>query len=191
MFTDEGSLQRGAVTMNRRLDSLLLGSAVIFGGLVNRRVGAVDKRIEELSDEVVDIREETAARPDDPPPIPGMPLPTGYGLQVRGPVGESILVPVCLPPGFELDSMMLCPEFLPRRGPDEAERPVAPARIVEVDIEPTGDPATERMGGTVQYVFGGVGQGFTGRIAQRDEPTGSVPTASITPMRPGVESHQL
>jgi len=34
-----------------------------------------------------------------------MPLPTGYGLQVRGPQGESIVLPVCLPPGFELDSI--------------------------------------------------------------------------------------
>ena len=54
-----------------------------------------------------------------------MPLPTGYGLQVRGPQGESIVLPVCLPPGFELDSMMLCPEFLPRV---EASAPVATPR---------------------------------------------------------------
>jgi hypothetical protein len=107
-----------------------------------------------------------------------MPLPTGYGLQVRGPAGEEILVPVCLPAGFELDSLMLCPEFLPK----PAARAEQPARIVEKSTPPRPAPDTRpeaaprvaadaartsvpqpaprraeptpRMGGTMHYVFG-------------------------------------
>jgi hypothetical protein len=89
----------------RRIESVLLGGALALGGAINRRVGEVDRRVDELSDEVAEAR----ATPAPAPSIPGMPLPTGYGLQVRGPQGESIVLPICLPPGFELDSMMLSP----------------------------------------------------------------------------------
>jgi hypothetical protein len=102
----------------RRIDSVLLGGAVALGGAIQRYVDEADRRVEEASAEV----EEARTPPPPAPSIPGMPLPTGYGLQVRGPQGESIVLPVCLPPGFELDSMMLSPEFLPRV---EASAPVA------------------------------------------------------------------
>jgi hypothetical protein len=99
----------------RRIDSVVLGGALALTGVMQRRA-------EELERRELDRRAREAAPPPPPPTppaapsvsIPGMPLPTGYGLQVRGPQGESIVLPVCLPPGFELDSMMLCPEFLPR-----------------------------------------------------------------------------
>jgi hypothetical protein len=109
----------------RRIDSVLLGGAVALSGVMQRRVEDLERR-------EIDRRARAAAPPPLPPApqappaasIPGMPLPTGYGLQVRGPHGESIVLPVCLPPGFELDSMMLCPEFLPR----VEARDAAPAR---------------------------------------------------------------
>ena len=73
-----------------------------------------------------------------------MPLPTGYGLQVRGPDDESIVLPVCLPPGFELASMVLCPEFLPRDEPQPAaprRRGPAPHRAGAAPARPRGAPA--------------------------------------------------
>jgi hypothetical protein len=99
----------------RRIDSVVLGGALALTGVMQRRVEDLERR-------EVDRRARATEPPPVPPTppappsasIPGMPLPTGYGLQVRGPQGESIVLPVCLPPGFELDSMMLCPEFLPR-----------------------------------------------------------------------------
>ncbi|MDX6579019.1 MAG: hypothetical protein QOJ47_568, partial [Gaiellales bacterium] len=98
------------------MDSVLLGGALALTGEMQRRVAEIDRRVAERR--VRERREELANAPTPPPAaspsIPGMPLPTGYGLQVRGPMGESIVLPVCLPPGFELDSMMLSPEFLPR-----------------------------------------------------------------------------
>lgn len=109
----------------RRIDSVVLGGALALTGVMQRRVEDLERR---------EVDRRRAAEPTPPPPtppapsappsagIPGMPLPTGYGLQVRGPQGESIVLPVCLPPGFELDSMMLSPEFLPRV---EAAAPVA------------------------------------------------------------------
>ena len=100
----------------RRIDSFVLGGALALGGAIQRRVGEVDRRVDELERRDGGGR-ATPAAPAPSPSIPGMPLPTGYGLQVRGPQGESIVLPVCLPPGFELDSMMLSPRVpAPRRG---------------------------------------------------------------------------
>src|ERR1700690_1276526 len=117
--------------MKRRFDSVLLGGALALSGIVHRRVGDVDRRVDELTDELAEARNA----PPPPPKIPGMPLPTGYGLQVRGPASEEILLPICLPPGFELDSMMLVPEFLPRvegsaptRAPGPTPHPAVPGQ---------------------------------------------------------------
>ena len=87
-----------------------LGGALALSGIVHRRVGDVDRRVDELTEELA----ETKNAPPPSPKIPGMPLPAGYGLQVRGPASEEILLPICLPPGFGPESMMLVPEFLPR-----------------------------------------------------------------------------
>ena len=94
--------------MTKGIDRVLLGGAFVFGGLLHRRVGQVDERVETMVKSVG----EQASRP----PVPGMPLPTGYGLQVKGPLGEDIQIPVCLPPGFELGSLVLRPSFLPEEG---------------------------------------------------------------------------
>jgi hypothetical protein len=112
-----------------------------------------------------------------------MPLPTGYGLQVRGPDDESIVLPVCLPPGFELASMVLSPEFLPR----EAPRAPAAAPAAAFVPAPAPAPVTERLTGTRQYVFGNdpafsADETFGGAVAA-EEPR---------PARPrGIETHRL
>jgi hypothetical protein len=145
--------------MKNRFESILLGGAMLFGGLAHKRAGDVDARVSELAEEVESVRAEQA---ETPPLVPGMPLPTGYGLQVRGPHEEAIVVPVCLPPGFELDSMMLVPEFLPKPARDREEAP-APAQIVEeLPAKPkkpkpaapaAAEPEAEKIGGTMQYVY--------------------------------------
>ena len=119
--------------MKRRLDSLIIGGAMLFGGMAHRRAQDVSKQVDELGEAIEAVEDqlrEAEARPARPP-VPGMPLPTGYGLQVRGPDDESIVLPVCLPPGFELASMVLCPEFLPRDQPPPAAAPAPPARAPE------------------------------------------------------------
>ena len=95
---------------------------MLFGGIAHRRADHVAKHVDELEEAIEAVEDqlrEVGTRAERPA-IPGMPLPTGYGLQVRGPDNESIVLPVCLPPGFELDSMVLCPEFLPRDEPQPA-----------------------------------------------------------------------
>jgi hypothetical protein len=166
--------------MKRRLDSIIIGGAMLFGGMAHRRAGHVARQVDDLGEAVEAVEEtlrETAARPPERPAIPGMPLPTGYGLQVRGPDDESIILPVCLPPGFELASMVLCPEFLPAPQQAPARAPVpapaaaarpqpallpdpapaprpAPAPAAARTAAPPAVPVRERLSGTLQYVFG-------------------------------------
>jgi hypothetical protein len=84
-----------------------------------------------------------------------MPLPTGYGLQVKGPIGEDILLPVCLPPGFELGSLVLKPAFLP----EEAAAASAPTAVVHplyrspVAVVPDPRPTAERLDAAIQRVY--------------------------------------
>jgi hypothetical protein len=174
--------------MKRRLDSIILGGAMLFGGMAHRRAEHVARQVDELGEaiEAVEDHLRDAAPPSQRPPIPGMPLPTGYGLQVRGPDDESIVLPVCLPPGFELASMVLCPEFLPRDQPRPAARPAAPpAAKPRQPVAPA--VARERLSGTLQYVFGNepgfsMDETFGGAVAA-DEPR---------PSRVGgVETHHL
>jgi hypothetical protein len=194
--------------MKRRLDSLIVGGAMLFGGMAHRRAGHVAKQVDDLGEAVQAVEEtlrETAARPAERPAIPGMPLPTGYGLQVRGPDDESIVLPVCLPPGFELASMVLCPEFLPREetpaAPPSIAEPVpvaaaepqpapAPAPAPARAPAPTMAPMRERLSGTLQYVFGddpgfSMDETFGGAVdaADSEEPRSSPPS--------GVETHHL
>ncbi|HEY3613202.1 MAG TPA: hypothetical protein VGK92_05825 [Gaiellales bacterium] len=166
--------------MKRRLDSIIIGGAMLFGGMAHRRAGHVARQVDDLGEAVEAVEEtlrETAARPAERAAIPGMPLPTGYGLQVRGPDDESIILPVCLPPGFELASMVLCPEFLPAPQQAPARAPVpapaaaarpqpallpdpapaprpAPAPAAARTAAPPAVPVRERLSGTLQYVFG-------------------------------------
>jgi hypothetical protein len=182
--------------MKRRLDSIILGGAMLFGGMAHRRAGHVAQQVEELG-EAVEAVEETlretavAERPAERPPVPGMPLPTGYGLQVRGPDNEDIIIPVCLPPGFELGSMVLCPEFLPRDEPQAAPAPPPPPVAEPVRVAASAPaarpPVRERLSGTRQYVFGNE-PGYS-----VDESFGGAVDAD--PPRPartsGVETHHL
>jgi outer membrane murein-binding lipoprotein Lpp len=173
--------------MKRRLDSIIIGGAMLFGGIAHRRADHVAKQVDELGEAIEAVEDqlrETAARPERPA-IPGMPLPTGYGLQVRGPDNENIILPVCLPPGFELDSMVLCPEFLPRDQPQPAVVAPAPAPS---PVPPATAAPRERLSGTLQYVFGSGDPGFS-----MDETFGGAVEADAPPARraSGVETHHL
>jgi hypothetical protein len=191
--------------MKRRLDSIIIGGAMLFGSMAHRRAADVAKQVGDLG-EAMDAVEETlrerAARPAERPPVPGMPLPTGYGLQVRGPDDESIILPVCLPPGFELASMVLCPEFLPREeAPATRPRVAAPVPVAArpqpapapaaATAKATAPPAPmrERLSGTLQYVFGNdpgfsMDETFGGAVAAADpEERRARPS--------GVETHHL
>ena len=127
---------------------------MLFGGMAHRRADHVAKQVDELGEaiEAVEDQLREAPRPAPPsaPPIPGMPLPTGYGLQVRGPDDENIVLPVCLPPGFELASMVLCPEFLPRDAAAArvvGDRPRPPSRSRRrLAAAPVAEPVGRRRG---------------------------------------------
>jgi hypothetical protein len=188
--------------MKRRLDSIIIGGAMLFGSIAHNRAGSVAKQVDELEDAIEAVEDqlrEVGSRPERPA-IPGMPLPTGYGLQVRGPDNENIVLPVCLPPGFELESMVLCPEFLPRDQPQQepvttaltAAAPAAPERPVVLEPEARVVPAPERFSGTLQYVFG------TGDpVFSMDETFGGAVEADVEadaqPVRhaSGIETHHL
>jgi hypothetical protein len=174
------------------MDSVLLGGALALTGEMQRRVAEIDRRVAERR--VRERREELANAPTPPPAaspsIPGMPLPTGYGLQVRGPMGESIVLPVCLPPGFELDSMMLCPEFLPRvevAAPAAAAPPLAaaaapapPTRPAALPVPPArparpeAPPTAGRLDGVLQLVFG-ADQRFSSSLEHSEDNASSEP----------------
>ena len=118
-------------------------------------------------------------------PLASMPLPTGYGLQVVGPEGEELLVPVCLPAGFELDSLVLRPAFLPVEdgGTPAAVAPsttVAAAPVVSRPAESV--PPRERLGQAMQLVYGA----DTPYRAQIDGagPTGAAPSVDLGGLRP-------
>jgi hypothetical protein len=195
----------------RRIDSVLLGGALALGGAIHRRVGEVDRRVDELSDEVAEAR-ATPPAPAPAPSIPGMPLPTGYGLQVRGPQGESIVLPVCLPPGFELDSMMLSPEFLPRveasaaaasrarvqipeaapsfagtpPRPAAPAHPAAPARPAAAPARtarPEAQPSAGRLDGVLQLVFG-ADQRFSSSLEHSEDTLSSEPARGSSAIVP-------
>jgi len=135
--------------MGNAIDRLLLGGAFVFGGLIHRKVGQVDDRVGLVEDVVEDLALS--------PQVPGMPLPTGYGLQVKGPASEDILIPVCLPPGFELGSLVLKPSFLP-----DEEQAAAAAAAPSVDVSapapsaapaPPADRPTDRLGEAIQLIY--------------------------------------
>ena len=173
---------------------------MLFGGMAHRRADTVSRQVDELGEAIEAVEDHLqaaeAAR-SERATMPGMPLPTGYGLQLRGPDEESIVLPVCLPPGFELASMVLCPEFLQRdqqepavvaeTKPAELAAPAAPPE--PAPPAPVAVPAAvrERLSGTLQYVFGST-PGFS-----MDETFGGAVEAD--PPRPararGVETHHL
>jgi hypothetical protein len=158
--------------MGHSIDRLLLGGAFVFGGLIHRKVGKVDDRVG-LVEEVV---EDLALSPQ----VPGMPLPTGYGLQVKGPDAEDILIPVCLPPGFELGSLVLKPSFLPdEEHASQAHEPAAQPVPAPVMQPAPAAPAAQgdRLGEAIQLVYSEEsgfrtgGEGLVARppaVAERD-----------------------
>ncbi len=177
---------------------------MLFGGIAHRRADHVAKHVDELEEaiEAVEDQLREVGKGVERPVIPGMPLPTGYGLQVRGPDNESIVLPVCLPPGFELDSMVLCPEFLPRDQPQPvsaeavpaaalAPEPVAAAPVAAEPVSPA--PALrERLSGTLQYVFGTGDPVFSmdetfGGVVEADVET----DAQLVRRAIGIETHHL
>ena len=135
--------------MGNAIDRLLLGGAFVFGGLIHRKVGHVDDRVGLVEDVVEDLALS--------PQVPGMPLPTGYGLQVKGPASEDILIPVCLPPGFELGSLVLKPSFLPDE--EQAAAAASAPTIADVAVAPTPSAAppverpTDRLGEAIQLIY--------------------------------------
>jgi hypothetical protein len=182
--------------MKGTFESLMVGASLLASGLAHRRAGEVGRQVELLAETV---------RAPNPVPAPaasaarsGMPLPTGYGLQVRGPAGEALVVPVCLPPGFELDSMMLCPEFLAR----ESHGAAAPAAAPVPAPAPAVEPQPERIAGTMQYVFG-AGPAYQTQVEHHETPAPvaapqperiAVPERERVPApfaRAGIETHQL
>lgn len=147
--------------MSSAIDRILLGGAVVVSGLVQRKVADVDRRVVAV-EQSVDRVEVAMDRALEAAP-PGMPLPTGYGLQVQGPVGEELLIPVCLPPGFELASLVLVPSFLPEDARRAESHSALAADEAAFESAPPVAPAPvapeQRMGGAslnggVQVVFG-------------------------------------
>ena len=136
--------------MGNAIDRLLLGGAFVFGGLIHRKVGHVDDRVGLVEDVVEDLALS--------PQVPGMPLPTGYGLQVKGPASEDILIPVCLPPGFELGSLVLKPSFLPDEE-QAATAAAAPTTNVSAPApaaaaaSPSTERSTDRLGEAIQLIY--------------------------------------
>ncbi len=135
--------------MGNAIDRLLLGGAFVFGGLIHRKVGHVDDRVGLVEDVVEDLALS--------PQVPGMPLPTGYGLQVKGPASEDILIPVCLPPGFELGSLVLKPSFLPDEE-QAATAAAAPPTSVSAPAPaaaaaPSTERSTDRLGEAIQLIY--------------------------------------
>lgn len=139
--------------MSKGLERALLGTAFVFGGLLHRRVAVVDERLDSIARAVDD---QSPQRSRGREPIhEGMPLPTGYGLQVKGPVGEDILLPVCLPPGFELGSLVLKPAFLPDEAQPARTQPESIHTLFRPPVAPVAAPrpSAERLDAAIQRVY--------------------------------------
>jgi len=175
--------------MKGTIGSLVMGASLVASGLAHRRAGEVGRQVSQMADALASGAPSPAPATAAPAAArAGMALPTGYGLQVRGPAGEALVIPVCLPPGFELESMMLCPEFLARDAhPAPAAAPV-PA--------PAPQPAmpVERIAGTMQYVYG-AGPAYQTQVEHHEAPApveAAQPERVPVPLaRTGVETHHL
>jgi hypothetical protein len=165
--------------MANLIDRVLLGGAFVCSGLIHRKVGHVEERVEHVErvqEEVVQapVREEVA----------GMPLPTGYGIQVTGPGAEDIVIPICLPPGFELASLVIVPSFLPEReaaparGNGAAAPPAEPAPAAAQPASPA-----ERLDGGVRLVYG-EGPAYSAHLDQTPAPAERV--RELPPLRESV-----
>ena len=135
---------------------------MLFGGMAHRRAEHVSKQVDELGEQIEAVEDQLRQAEERPsrPPVPGMPLPTGYGLQVKGPASEDILIPVCLPPGFELGSLVLKPSFLPEEEHAAAHgqqmtaaEAQAPAALVGSAAPAAAPPAGDRLGEAIQLVY--------------------------------------
>jgi hypothetical protein len=171
----------------KKFESLMVGASLVASGLAHRRAGAIGRQVSELSGA---LAAPATPAPQAAPAPAGMPLPTGYGLQVRGPAGEELLVPVCLPPGFELESLMLAPEFLPRE-----EHARVPAAAPASAPAPAAEQPVERIAGTLQYVYG-AGPAYQTQVEHvpQPAPAAAAPQTERVPVpfaRAGVETHRL
>ena len=167
---------------------------MLFGGMAHRRADHVAKQVDELGEAIEAVEDQLRE-----PPTPRAPSARrsracrcrrATACRCAAPTNESIILPVCLPPGFELDSMVLCPEFLPRDQPQPATV-ARRARRRRRSLRPAGGArpaARERLSGTLQYVFGSGDPGFS-----MDETFGGEIAADAPPPRraSGVETHHL
>jgi hypothetical protein len=152
--------------MGNLIDRVLLGGAFVCSGLIHRKVGHVEERVEQVER----VQDEVAQAPvrDE---VAGMPLPTGYGIQVTGPGAEDIVIPICLPPGFELASLVIVPSFLPDGEAAPARGNGAAAPVAEPHApapEPAPAPA-ERLDGGVRLVYG-EGPAYSAQLDQAPPP---------------------
>ena len=159
---------------------------MLFGGIAHRRADHVAKQVDELGEAIEAVEDqlrETASRPERPA-IPGMPLPTGYGLQVRGPDNENIILPVCLPPGSSWTRWCSAPNSCRAISRSPRRLAAAPAPCL---YAPAAAAPRERLSGTLQYVFGSGDPGFSmdETFGGRSRPTLPARRAS------GVETHHL
>jgi hypothetical protein len=173
--------------MKGTIGSLVMGASLVASGLAHRRAGEVGRQVSQLADALASGAPAPAPATSAPAAArAGMALPTGYGLQVRGPAGEALVIPVCLPPGFELESMMLCPEFLARDAQPAPAAAPAPVARPEVPVE--------RIAGTMQYVYG-AGPAYQAQVEHHEAPApveAAQPERVPVPFaRAGVETHHL
>lgn len=148
--------------MANLIDRVLLGGAFVCSGLIHRKVGQVEERVEHVER----VQDDAALAPVREEPA-GMPLPTGYGIQVTGPGAEDIVIPICLPPGFELASLVIVPSFLPEGEPAPARGSAEPAPADPV-VTPAPAPS-ERLDGGVRLVYGD-GPAYSAHLDQTPAP---------------------
>jgi hypothetical protein len=165
--------------MAKLIDRVLLGGAFVCSGLIHRKVGHVEHRVEHVERVQEDVVARAAVREE----TNGMPLPTGYGIQVTGPGGEDIVIPVCLPPGFELASLVIAPSFLP----DGETAPTVPARAAAPAPTPVeaGSAPAERLDGGMRLVYG-ESQPYSAHLEQDTAPPPGDRVREAAPLRESV-----
>ena len=170
--------------MTKLFDRVLLGGAFVCSGLIHRKVGQVEQRVEHVERVQDDVAAQAPVRQE----TAGMPLPTGYGIQVTGPNGEDIVIPVCLPPGFELASLVIAPSFLPEGEASPAPAPPAapsiPAPAFPVEASAPTPPPAERLDGGMRLVYGD-SQPYSAHLEQ-DTPAPAERLPQAAPLRESV-----
>jgi hypothetical protein len=98
------------------------------------------------------------------------------------------VIPVCLPPGFELASLVIAPSFLPEGEPArvEPQLPTMPASLVPKPPEPSAPAPAERLDGGMRLVYG-ESQPYSAHLEQ-DVPA---PAAERLPQAPPLRESVL